>query len=254
MSRPQIGIQLLFPSLGTAKEFGSVEPPALIHALRPLTVLLWLVVFAIQGYAIVVGGGTFSWVALVLSTVLFVGVQGQAWYEESEQGRRFHRSLERLRGQIYEDAATGLPNSRHFVFQLRRQMMRSVRNGAGFSLVLLSIDHSDDHSDEDGAPSEEALRTTAKSLRHAMSEGDFVARLQGPTFGALVLDDPDRSATVKAREIEELVAENLGEAPRCSISGYEGELEVRDFLGRAQRNLHASRREGYPVVEEALTA
>ena len=250
MSRPPIGIQLLFPSLGTAKEFGSVEPPALLHVLRPLTVLLWLVVFAIQGYAIVVGGGTFSWVALVLSTVLFVGVQGQAWYEESEQGRRFHRSLERLRGQIYEDTATSLPNSRHFVFQLRRQMVRSVRNGARFSLVLLSIDR----SDQDGAPSEEALRTTAKSLRHAMSEGDFVARLQGPTFGALVLDDPARSATVKAREIEELVAENLGDAPLCSISGYEGELEVRDFLSRAQRDLHASRLGGYPVVEEALTA
>ena len=88
-----------------------------------------------EAQTIISGGGS-NFLVIGLSTLLFAGVHVQFWYEESEQGRRFHRALDRMRGRIYEDDATGLPNSRHFVFELRRQMMRSVRNGRGFSLVL----------------------------------------------------------------------------------------------------------------------
>ena len=248
MNKPP-GIHLLFPGASNAREFGSIEAPHLVHLLRPVTALLWIAVFAFEVYRIVGEGASANYLLLALSTALFAAVQGQTWYEESEQGQRFRQALERIRGQIYEDDSTALPNSRHFVFQLRRQMMRSVRNGSGFSLMLLTI------APREGAaaPKEETLRATAKAMRQGIGEGDFVARLQGPTFGALLLDDPDDSATAKSQRITQLVARNLDEPPASSITGYEGELEVRDFLRRAQRDLIGARPALTPIAAEIET-
>ncbi len=131
MNKPQSLNIFLFPSSDTIGT-GSVATPPIFRIMRPLSFGLWLVIFCVQVQAVVSGGESVSWLLLGLSTALFAGVHLQYWYEDSEQGRRFHHAVERMRGRIYEDDQTGLPNSRHFVFELRRQMMRSVRNGRGF--------------------------------------------------------------------------------------------------------------------------
>jgi GGDEF domain-containing protein len=225
---------------------GSVETPPALRILRPATLALWLLIFCVEGVTLVTSGGSAHWLILGLSTLLFAAVHIQFWYEESEQGRRFHRTIERMRGRIYEDEVTGLPNSRHFVFELRRQMMRSVRNGRGFSLLLTDIGGlENDHIDE-----EKALPPISKSLRHAVGEGDFVAHLQGTIFGAIVLDDRDRSAAEKADAVLSALGaciplQQAGRLyPVVSLTGYEGELEVRDFLRRGQRDLLAARSRG----------
>ena len=119
----------------------------------------------------------------------------QFWYEESEQGRRFHRTLERMRGRIYEDDSTGLPNSRHFVFELRRQMMRSVRNGRGFSLVLTDLGGCGKRKRQRGPHPPRHLQGPPPV---ASAKSDFVAHLQGAIFAAIITDDRDRSAAEKA--------------------------------------------------------
>lgn len=245
MNKPPGLNSFLFPS-NDPNAMGSVEKPSALRILRPVTFALWLLVFCIEGMNLVTAGGNAHWLVLGLSTLLFAGVHVQFWYEESEQGRRFHRTIERMRGRIYEDELTGLPNSRHFVFELRRQMMRSVRNGRGFSLVLTDIGGGEVPKGGEAA----LLPPVAKGLRHAIGEGDFVAHLQGTIFGAVVLDDRDRSAAEKADAV--LVAlgsciplQHAGEMyPVVSLTGYEGELEVRDFLRRAQRDLLAARSRG----------
>jgi hypothetical protein len=91
-------------------------------------------------------------------------------------------------------------------------------------------------------------------MRHAVGEGDFVAHLQGPIFAAIISDDREQSAAEKA----DLMLPALGSAiphelanhlfPVVSLSGYEGELEVRDFLRRAQRDLAGARATGPAVI------
>ena len=245
MNKPPGLNAFLFPA-SDPNTMGSVEAPAAMRLLRPATLALWLMIFCVEAMNIVTAGGSAHWLVLGLSTALFVGVHVQFWYEESEQGRRFHRTIERMRGRIYEDEVTGLPNSRHFVFELRRQMMRSVRNGRGFSLVLTDLGGIDAERRDDSR----IMPAISKGLRHAVGEGDFVAHLQGTIFGAVVLDDRDRSAADKA----DAVLTALGACiplqvanqvfPVVSLTGYEGELEVRDFLRRAQRDLLASRSRG----------
>ena len=242
MNKPQALNAFLFPSTDP-KTMGSVETPAVLRLVRPATLAVWLIVFCIELQTLVSTGTLRHWFVLVLSTGLFIAAHMQFWYEESEQGRRFHRTLEKMRGRIYEDEETGLPNSRHFVFELRRQMMRSVRNGRGFSLLLTDVSGFE-RMTVDG---DRVSSTMARALRHALGEGDFVARLQGPVFAAVVFDEREQTAGDKSDAALAAMRGCIpresaaGVSPVVSITGYEGEIEVRDFLRRAQRDLLAAR-------------
>jgi GGDEF domain-containing protein len=241
---PGLNALIFAPNDQTA--LGSVETPPIMRLLRPATFLIWLLVFCVEAQTVISAHGGANILVLVLSTLLFAGVHLQFWYEESEQGRRFHHSVERMRGRIYEDDATGLPNSRHFVFELRRQMMRSVRNGRGFSLVLTDIGGAERADAQDGQ-TDRVFSAVSKVLRHSVGESDFVAHLQGTIFAAIIVDDRDRSSAEKADGILTAIGSciplELAGAlfPVVSCTGYEGELEVRDFLRRAQRDLLGAR-------------
>ncbi len=244
MNKPQSLNIFLHPNADT-KELGSVQATALMRVLRPASFALWFIVFVGQLIALVSTGTTeaMGWLLLGLTTLLFIGIHLQFWYEESDQGRRFHHAVERIRGRLYEDDATGLPNSRHFVFELRRQMMRSVRSGRGFSVVLTDVVR-----EHEGAKlPANAYSAMARNLRQAMGDGDFLARLQDGIFAAIVLDEPDRSAAEKADGFvlalgAAIPLEQADELhPVVSITGYEGEIEVRDVLRRCQRDLQNTR-------------
>lgn len=253
MNKPQSLSIFLFPA-ADARTLGSVETPHLLRVLRPATFALFFTIFVIEAVTLVNTGEPLNWLVTVLSTVLFVAVHVQFWYEESEQGRRLHHAIERMRGRIYEDDATGMPNSRHFVFELRRQMMRSNRNGKGFSLVLTDVVGAGGRAMTGNIPA-----AVPRALRAGLGDGDFIARLQGSVFAAIVLDDAERTAAEKARDLVPALgaAIPLDRAgtlhPIVSITGYQGELEVRDFLGRAQRDLQEMRVRGPLHPEQQRT-
>lgn len=241
MNMPQGMNPFLFGS-NDSREMDSVESAPLLRILRPATFALWFVIFAASAQVIVTTGEQQALIILALATVLFAVVHLQFWYEESERGRRLHYQFERMRGRIYEDTVTAMPNSRHFVFELRRQMMRSVRNGRGFTLILTDIAGWDLLKKDE----ERLLPQLARGLRQALGDGDFVARLQGPIFAAIVTDDRERSAAQKADWALSAIASCIPVShagtvrPVISATGYEGELEVRDYLRRAQRDLLAA--------------
>lgn len=254
MNKPPVLNAFLLPAQESA-ELGSVEAPLAVRLLRPASFAVWLLVFCVQAQTVIARGGGTNWFVLGFTTILFAAVHLQFWYEESEQGRRFHRALDRLRGRIYEDQVTNLPNSRHFVFELRRQMMRSVRSGRGFSLVLTDLIGFETLTN----PETGFLPTVGRALRHAVGEGDFVAHLQGPIFAAIIADDRLATAAMKADAILPAIASAIPNdratrlTPVISLTGYEGELEVRDFLRRAQRDLVAARNAD-PTARIAATA
>jgi len=251
MNKPPLLNAFLVPS-ADQRELGSVESPLYVRMIRPLTFTLWIIVFCVEAQRII-SGETSNFLILGVSTLLFASVHIQFWYEESEQGRRFHRTLDRMRGGIYEDDLTGLPNSRHFVFELRRQMMRSVRNGRGFSLVLTELGG----TERVKFPEEKVLPAISRAMRHALGEGAFVAHLQGAVFAAVISDDHDQTAAEKADNLLPALGGCIPlEHASCvfpvvSLTGYEGELEVRDFLRRAQRDLASNRGSGPRVMVPA---
>lgn len=252
MNKPP-GLNALFFTTSEQTALGSVETSPIVRLLRPATFVLWLLIFCVEAQTIIATGTGANLIVIAASTALFAGVHIQFWYEESEQGRRFHRAMERMRGRIYEDEFTGLPNSRHFVFELRRQMMRSVRNGHGFSLVLTDLGGFEKARGQEDT----VLPAITRALRHAFGEGDFIAHLQGPIFAGIIMDERDRSAAAKADNLLPALGacvplELAGAVfPVVSLSGYEGELEVRDFLRRAQRDLLGARSHGIDLPATA---
>lgn len=226
-----------------SKEMESVAAPPILRVLRPATFGIWFIIFAASLQTVVVTGDMSSMLVLVLATFLFAAVHVQFWYEESDRGRRVHHAIERMRGRIYEDDLTSLPNSRHFVFELRRQMMRSVRNGRSFSLVLTDITHFEQMKNDE----ERLVPMMARAMRQSLGDGDFIARLQGPIFAAIVVSDRERTAAEKSdwvlNALSGCIPVGYAGSVRAvvSSSGYEGELEVRDYLRRAQRDLAAAK-------------
>ncbi|MGB4863810.1 MAG: diguanylate cyclase [Tepidiformaceae bacterium] len=251
MNKPPVLNAFLFPS-AEQTELGSVESSLLLRLMRPASLVLWVVIFAFEAQSVVSHGSRGNLLIMALSTALFAGIHVQYWYEQSEQGRRFHRALDRMRGRIYEDEETGLPNSRHFVFELRRQMMRSVRNGRGFALVLTDFGGFEKMKSND----DRFFPAVSRALRHAVGEGDFVAHLQGPIFAAIISDDRELTSAEKADGLLPALGSAIPQEyasqvfPVVSLSGYEGELEVRDFLRRAQRDLAGARANG-PILTPA---
>ena len=114
MNRPPVINALLFPS-AEQTELGSVESSLLLRLMRAASLVLWVVIFAFEAQSVVSHGSRGNLLIMALSTALFAGIHVQYWYERSEQDRRFHRALDRMRGRIYEDEEPGLPNSRHCV-------------------------------------------------------------------------------------------------------------------------------------------
>ena len=102
-----------------------------------------------------------------------------------------------------------------------------------------------------------ALPMVARALRHSAAEGDFVAHLEGPVFAAIVADDREQTAADKAdgmwQSLAAIVPADRAVAvkPVVSLTGYQGELEVRDFLRRAQRDLVGARSTGAAPVARA---
>lgn len=243
MNRPPVLSTFLFAD-GAQDELGSVQPPAALRLVRPVTFAVWIVMLGVQALTVTATGESASWLVLAMTTALFIGVHLQFWYEQSAQGRRFHRAIEKIRGRVYEDDSTGMPNSRHFVFELRRQMARSIRSGRSFSVILAEI-----HGAAEGdARLTEAMPAAGRAVRHAMSEGDFAAHLDGA--GAIVMDNgrvvaPDKADALVAALGAAIPLELAARVrPVVSITGFEGEVRVRDFLRRAQRDLLAATSRG----------
>lgn len=227
---------------GFTQDKDSVEAPPLVRMLRWVTLVLWVVVFAAQFQA-VVSGAPVQWTLLGLTTVLFVGVHVRFWYEESQRGRQVHRVIDRMRGRIYEDDLTGLPNGRHFLFELRRQMMRSLRDGRGFAIALADVQSSDPSRPVD----DELIKVLSRSLGQALDPSDFLARLQATTFAAIIHDDEDMVSSQKASVVGEVLVAAIpldrltAVQPAASITCYEGEGQIRALLQRVQDDFGRAR-------------
>ena len=236
------GLGSLLSAASPLARWGSVaEPPLLVRTLRWSTVVLWVVIFLSQFQA-VVSRSSPNWLILILITALFAGVHLRFWYGESERDRRV-RAIDRARGRVYEDELTGLPNSRYLLFGLRRQMIRSVRSGCGFSLVMVEV-----------RPinpvfriGDQIVKTLGRRVHQTIDPADFLARMQACTFAIITEDDGRLGSTEKGNVLSGIVEAgipvDMASEVRMAVSvtSYGGEMFVRDFLCRVQEDFLEAR-------------
>ena len=182
------------------------------------------------------------------------------------------RRGEKLRRIATTDELTGLPNRERFRETIEARIDLARRTEAGFSVMLMDLDHFKEVNDALGhAYGDHLLRDLGPRLQAALGEGGFVARLGGDEFGIVPAEDCAEPASLEATvarlitaigepfEVDELsleVGASIGVARfpddgedsdglmRCSdIAMYAAKDAQTDFkLYAAEQNAHSMRR------------
>jgi diguanylate cyclase (GGDEF)-like protein len=100
-------------------------------------------------------------------------------------GNALHQSAQKdlLQRIALTDLLTGLPNRRAAEERLQKERARTPRDGQGFALALVDLDHFKMVNDRYGhAVGDEVLRGVARRFEAALREGDWVARWGGEEF------------------------------------------------------------------------
>lgn len=102
---------------------------------------------------------------------------------------RREEAEQRLVDMAQTDALTGLANRSSFQSTLARTIAESERNGSGFALVIMDIDHFKMVNDTLGHDAGDlVLSSIGHCLRERLRSTDFVARLGGEEFGVILRD------------------------------------------------------------------
>ena len=98
---------------------------------------------------------------------------------------RLHQSAQKdlLQRIALTDPLTGLPNRRAAEERLQKERARTPRDGHGFALALVDLDHFKMVNDRYGhAVGDEVLKAVARRFESGLREGDWVARWGGEEF------------------------------------------------------------------------
>jgi len=96
----------------------------------------------------------------------------------------------------FRDELTQLYNRRFFVQAISQQIERSRRDGSGFALAMMDIDHFKAYNDAYGhVAGDEMLKELARTLLKTFRRMDIVARYGGEEFIALMPEAPPGTAT-----------------------------------------------------------
>ncbi len=100
-------------------------------------------------------------------------------------GNALHQSAQTdlLQRIALTDPLTGLPNRRAAEERLQKEKARTPRDGQGFAMALVDLDHFKSINDRYGhAVGDEVLKAVARRFESGLREGDWVARWGGEEF------------------------------------------------------------------------
>ncbi len=168
----------------------------------------------------------------------------------------------RLESLIYGDELTGLFNRRFLLTQLSALVSGSRRHGRPMSVVMIDIDHFKNVNDEHGhAVGDAVLAAIATTLRERLRAEDWIGRLGGEEFLALLPDDDAEGAATVAEGLRHAV-EHIGVRhgdqvlrPTVSVgwATLEGDESPDQVLRRADDALYAAKRAGRNTTRGAAT-
>ena len=120
------------------------------------------------------------------------------------------RSNEELQKLTCLDGLTGIANRRRFDDFIRKECLRSAREGTTLSLILIDIDYFKAYNDCYGhLQGDECLRTVARALQQALHRpADLVARYGGEEF-AVVLPNTNAQGAMQLADSLRKVVETL---------------------------------------------
>ena len=153
------------------------------------------------------------------------------------------------------DGLTGIANRRAFDEQLQREWLRSERNRADLSLIMMDIDffklYNDSYGHLDG---DESLRQVANALLRSMRGSDFAARYGGEEFVCILPETDAAGALITADRIRNKIEALRLPHEASTVSPYLtvsiGVVTVRpDLVGEPQRLIEVADQMLYQAKE-----
>jgi len=142
---------------------------------------------------------------LAYAAFILVATLGVMWMEiESLQAELVHSA--------HYDSLTGMYNRGIFLAECEREVSRSARGGAAFSLAIFDLDRFKQVNDRYGHPAgDQALKAFADILRSGIRKHDTVGRYGGEEFALLMPQTgKDTAVRVAERVRRELEARGVG--------------------------------------------
>lgn len=157
------------------------------------------------------------WQLSVLIAVIVAGVMFLAWAiflsikkqqnRLEQSSRKLHTLNQQLQNATMTDSLTGLHNRRFFNIVYERELKRSKRIGVALGFIMIDIDYFKQYNDTYGhLEGDRTLQRVAAILQQTLKRpGDYVFRLGGEEFGAIVSD----TDALNTRLISEKIRENV---------------------------------------------
>ena len=165
---------------------------------------------------------------------------------------------------IFGDELTGLPNRRFILGQLSALVSGARRHARPLSVVMVDIDHFKAVNDTHGhAAGDAVLAAVAGTLRERLRKEDWVGRLGGEEFAALLPDDDAAGAAAVAEGLRHAVEhigvrlDDDGEILRVTVSAGFATLAAGEgpdgVLRRADDALYAAKAAGRNLTRGAAS-
>ncbi len=150
------------------------------------------------------------------------------------------RYFDRVRQLAYLDGLTGIFNRRYFEMRMAEEVERADRYRAGWSVVMLDIDHFKKLNDEFGhILGDEVLRQISIVISNQLRRPDIVCRFGGEEFAVLLPETTGEGAMVAAEKLRRAIEEyHFTGVPRrvtlsAGVAEYPKNGKTRDDLVKA---------------------
>ena len=139
---------------------------------------------------------------LIISYYVFKSIQKDHTRLEAAT-KKLQSANKKLENVSYTDVLTSLHNRRYFNFVYDRELKRAKRTKSYITFMMMDIDYFKQYNDTYGhIEGDFALKSVAKVLKDTLKRpSDFVFRLGGEEFGAILTDIDESNSASLAREI-----------------------------------------------------
>ncbi len=135
---------------------------------------------------------------------------------------RCARDVQALREEAATDPVTRLPNARAAFQRMEEEIRRASREGRRLAVLFLDLNHFKQVNDTYGhVVGDKVLAETAEKLRQSLRPYDFLGRVGGDEFLAVLPGIDDENLRAKVASLKKLVEQNAvaaGEGVAVSIS------------------------------------
>ena len=142
------------------------------------------------------------------------------------------------------DPLTGVGNGRALQEKLEILLATARRNGAEFSVALLSLDRDPAAVGEDESKRKARLPELAKLIRACMRESDFAARFGDEEFVVVMPQTKLAGACVFGDRLRGRVVEQMSETLSCGLAEYQANDDVKSLVGRADSAFYSAKAAG----------